>query len=198
MKFFDTVFPSMYSTYLFDEKYIDLAADYANMIADILFNGSASLLANCKSMEKPTALVFTKIDGSFIAASVVEYFKNEDKDNPGNWSLIWTFDEKDIPKDALKIDFTDPQATPYYIGIASHKHCIRFESTASLVNCLLGFIYQLRKYLDVNAKEGSENSIELEGVFQARSTVEDKEKVFALEVDGEIKNLIKDDAAIEK
>jgi hypothetical protein len=198
MKLFDTVLPEMYSKYLFEEKNTDLSSEFTDMLSDTLFTGTANILASCKSMEHPVAFTFTKLDGSFVAASIVQYFKNEDKDNPGNWSLVWTFDEKDVPESALKIDFNDPQASSYFAGSAGSKYGIRFESTASMINCLLGFLVCLKKYLDENAKEGAEVSVEQDGVFQARVVVENKEKVFALEVDGEIKNLIKDDKAIEK
>jgi hypothetical protein len=57
---------------------------------------------------------------------------------------------------------------------------------------------QIKKWLDENAKEGEETVIECPGLFQARVGIEGGEKVFAIEADGEIKNIIKDDAAIEK
>ena len=57
---------------------------------------------------------------------------------------------------------------------------------------------QLKKWLDENAKEGVEVKIEQDGIFQARVAVENGEKVFAVEADGEVKNLIKDDTADEK
>lgn len=198
MKLFDTVLPSMYSKYLFEEKNTDLAPEHTDKMADVLFTGVANILASCKSMDHPVAFTFKKMDGTIIAASVVQYFKNEDKNNPGNWSLIWTFDEKDIPENALKIDFSDPQAGSYFVGAAGSKYGMRFESNSAMTDCLFGFIVQLKKYLDENVKEGVDVSVELEGIFQARAAVENKEKVFAIEVDGEIKNLIKDDAAIEK
>ena len=56
---------------------------------------------------------------------------------------------------------------------------------------------QLRKWLDENTKSSEEALIELDGVFQARGAIEGGEKVFAIEPAGEIKILIKDDAAIE-
>ena len=59
-------------------------------------------------------------------------------------------------------------------------------------------LVQLHKWLDENAKEDMVESIELDGVFTARVGVEDGVKVFSIEPHGEIKNLIKDDAAIEK
>jgi len=56
----------------------------------------------------------------------------------------------------------------------------------------------LRRWLDENAKENEVVSIEQDGVFEARVAVENGEKVFAIEPAGEVKIIIKDDAAIEK
>ena len=59
-------------------------------------------------------------------------------------------------------------------------------------------LQQIYKWLDENAKEGEEVIVEQDGIFQARVAVENGEKVFAIEPAGEVKMLIKDDAAIEK
>ena len=58
-------------------------------------------------------------------------------------------------------------------------------------------IAQIKKWLEANAVEGEEVGVELDGIFQASVAVENGEKVFSLVPDGEIKKLIKDDAAIE-
>ena len=165
---------------------------------DVIFTGTANLLSQAKSKDKATAFTFRKIDGSLIAAAVVQYFENEDKKNPGNWSLVWTFDEADIPENSLLIDFSDTQTHSYFRAVAGEKYGMRFEGVAELVDCLVYALSTLKKWLDENAKENAETSIELDGFFQARVAVENGEKIFAIEPDGEIKNLIKDDAAIEK
>lgn len=198
MKLFETMLPSMYSKSLFEEKNTDLASEHTDKMADILFTGTAYVLKSAKSKEKPAAYVFNKIDGTVIAAAIVQFFENSDKDNPGNWSLVWTFDAADIPDGALRITLDDLKSHQYFRSVAGEKYGIRFESPSAMVDCLTVLIAQIKKCLDENAKAGSEFSIEQDGIFQARSTVENGEKVFALEVDGEIKNLIKDDAAIEK
>ena len=188
----------MYSKGLFEEKCSDLAPEHTDKMFDVIFTGTANLLNQAKSQDKPTAFTFRKIDGSLIAAALVQFFPNEDKSNPGNWSLVWTFDEADIPENSLKIDFSDTQTHSYFRQVAGEKYGMRFEGVTELVDCLTYALTSLKKWLDENAKEGSETSVELDGFFQARVAVENGEKVFALEADGEIKNLIKDDAAIEK
>ena len=198
MKLFDTNLPQNYSKMLFEEKCLDLAPDHMDKMFDVIFTGVANLLNQSKSQKHATAFTFKKIDGSLIAAAIVQYFENSDANNPGNWSLVWTFDQNDIPVDSLVIDFSDTQTHSYFRAVAGEKYGMRFEDVAALIDCLACALIQLKKWLDENAKEGVETSIELDGFFQARVTVENGEKVFALEPAGEIKNLIKDDAAIEK
>lgn len=198
MKLFDTQLPQMYSKGLFEEKCLDLAPEHTDKMFDVLFTGASNILNQAKSQEKPTALTFRTVTGTLIAAAIVQFFANEDSNNPGNWSLVWTFDETDIPENALKIDFSDVQTHSYFIAAAGQKYGIKFQDTGSLVNCITYVLIQLKKWLDENAKERSEVGVEMDGVFQARVAVENGEKVFAIEPAGEIKNLIKDDAAIEK
>lgn len=198
MKLFDTNLPAMYSKGLFEEKNSDLAPEFMDKMIDVTFTGSAILLNQAKSQEKATALCFRNVDNSLIAAGICQFFPAEDSDTPGNWSLVWTFDEADIPEGALQIDFNNPQTHSYFRSVAGEKYGMRFETTDAVVDCLSYTLVQIKKWLDENAKEGSEVSIELDGVFQARVEVVNGEKQFALEMDGLIKQLIKDDAAIEK
>ena len=197
-KLYETSLPANFSKVLFDEKNLDLAPEHMDKINDVIFTGVANILKAAKSMEKPVAYTFRGMAKNFIAGAVVQYFPGEDAKTPGNWSLVWTFDEKDIPDNALQIDFSNAESHTYFRAAAGEKYGMGFKSVDMLVNTLLTAIEQIKKWLDENAKEGSEVSVEQEGVFQARVAIEGGEKVFAIEADGEIKNLIKDDTAIEK
>ena len=198
MKLFETKLPDAFSRALFDEMNLDLAQDHLDKIYDCIFVGTAQLLAHSKSMDHPTAFVFDKLDGSFVAACIVQFFDNEDKKNPGNWNMVWTFNEEDIPKNAFQIKLSNPQSHTYFIGVAGEKYGMRFEDSGCLANTLVYAMSQLKKWLDENAKEGETIMVEQDGLFQGRVAIEGGEKVFAIEPDGEIKNIIKDDAAIEK
>ena len=198
MKLFDTQMPQMYSKALFEEKCTDLAPEHTGKMLDVVFTGTANLLNQAKSKDKATVFTFRKINGDLIAAAMVRFFENEDTNNPGNWSLVWTFDDADIPEGALTIDLSDSQTHSYFRAVAGEKYGMRFEDTAAMTDCLTYALIHVKKWLDENAKEGAEVSLEFDGFFQARVAIENGEKVFAIEPDGEIKNLIKDDAAIEK
>lgn len=198
MKIYDTTLPQNYSKGLFEEKNYDLAPEHLDKMFYTLFTATSNLLNNVKKQDKPAAFVFERIDGTVVAAAIVQFFANEDASKPGNWNLVWTFDESDIPENSLKISLNDVQTHTYFKSIAGEKWGMTFKDPACLVTCLTYALEQLRKWLDENATENEEIMIEQESVFQARVAVENGEKVFAIEPAGEIKMLIKDDSAIEK
>jgi hypothetical protein len=131
-----------------------------------------------------------------VAAMTIEYFDN--KENPGNWTLTWTFNEEDLPANTNKLDLQNDNTHPYFRVAAGEKYGIKFYDRSALVILMTVAAEQLYKWLDENAKEGSIIDIELESVFTASVEVVDGNKVFAVEPAGEIKTLIKDDSAIEK
>lgn len=197
-KLTDTEIPDHFSRGLFEEKGIDIAPEHMTKILDSAVTGIANLLNNAKSTDKPTAYTITRFDHQFVVACIVEYFDNTDKNNPGNWSMVWTFDEADIPKDALKIDISNVETHSYIRSIAGEKYGMKYYDESCLVTTTIYGFSQIKKWLDENASESEEIGVEVESLFQARVIVENGVKIFAIEADGEIKNLIKDDAAIEK
>lgn len=198
MKFVETTLPGNYSRDLYEDNNLDIAAEHVDKIFDVAVTAVADILSHTKSMNHPTAFVFNDLGKNFVAAAIVQYFESSDKDTPGNWSLVWTFEEGDIPANAVTISLDDPSSHTSFRGIAASKYGITFKDTGCLTTCIISTMVQLKKWLDENAKEGAEVIIEQDSLFQARVSVENGQKVFAMEVDGEIKNLIKDDAAIEK
>ena len=198
MKINDSTLPHIYSKGLFDEFAFDLAEAHADKICDILFTGTSDALNELKKKDQPVTFEFYKVDGSFVAGAICQYFENEDPEKPGNWSLVWTFDESDIPENAVRYSLNNDQTHSYFRGTAGNKWGIRFKHPEAIKTTLTYMLQQIYNWLDQNAKENEEVTLEQDGVFQARVAVENGEKVFALEPAGEIKMLIKDDAAIEK
>lgn len=193
----ETALPQNLSRVLLEDKHLDVAAEHTSMIYDVLFTAVANLLNSAKSVEKPTAFVITRVDGSVVIAAILQYFPGETKKDPGNWSLVWTFDQSDIPEGSLVINIADPNTHSYFASVFLEKYSI-MEEDDTLIDLFKTAAEQLHKWLDENAKAGEEVTIEEDGVFQARVAIENDEKVFSIEPDGEIKVLIKDDAAIEK
>lgn len=197
MKLKESQLPEMYSKALFEEVYFDLAPDHTDKMFDVLFTGTSAVLNFTKSKERPAAYAFKALNGTFIAAAIVQYFEST-SENPGNWSLVWTFDEADIPDNALVNTLDDSQTHQYFIGVAGNKYAMQFKNESAIMNCLVYCLTHLKKWLDENAKETEEVSIELDGIFKARVAVENGEKVFALEPGEDVKVLIKSDDMIEK
>ena len=198
MKLSETSMPQNYSRGLLEDKLYDIAPDHTGKFGYILFHGVASILAANKDKDRPVAFIVNRIDEKFVAAAIVQYFDNDDKNNPGNWNLVWTFDENDIPENAKRIFLKDPNSHPFFITVAANRYNMEFKQEAAIINLLSYFMEILYKWLDENAKPDEEVLIEQDGVFQARVGIENGEKVFSVEPMGEVKMLIKDDAAIEK
>ena len=199
MNLYDTQLPAVFSKGLYEEKCMDLAPEHLDKMYDCFVTGVANLLNNAKSMETPTAYVVRKVEGGFVVGCVVQYFENkDDKNNPGNWNMTWTFNEEDIPKNASIIGIDNTQTHSYFRAVAGEKWGMVFQDEGSLVTTLIYAFEQLKKWLDENVKENQDVSIEVDGIFEAKAAVENGEKVFAITADGPIKMLIKDDNKIEK
>ena len=85
----------------------------------------------------------------------------------------------------------------FFRSVAHTKHSMGFDSVESMGDIFRYLLKTIVKWLDDNAADGEENGVSLDGVIQFRVAVENGEKVMSAEPDGEIKQLIKDDAAIE-
>ena len=198
MKLSESSMPQNYSRGLIEDKQYDIAPDHTGKFGYILFHGVASILAANKDKNKPVAFVLDRLDGKVVAVAILQYFDNNDKNSPGNWNLVWSFDENDIPADAKKIYLKDPNSHPYFITVAANRYNMEFKNEPAIINLLTYFMETLYKWLDENAKVDEEVVIEQEGVFQARVGIENGEKAFSVEPMGEVKMIVKDDAAIEK
>lgn len=189
-----------WSNRIFNEFKYDIGPEHMDKLFDVVFTASANALNMIKKKDAKTAFTFTNTDKSLIAAAICEYFPNEDASKPGNWSLVWTFDESDLVdvKENNKIDIADIRSHEFFRGVAGNKWGMIFEDPGSMIVTINSVLVDLKKFLDENATADDTFTVEQDGIFQARVAVEDGAKVFAVEPAGEIKILIKDDTAIEK
>ena len=196
---YDTSFPSNWSEKMAYQYNWDLRPEFVTKILECIFVATSEILSSAKLAEKPVALTYREANKQLTAAAIVQFFpNNDDPTKPGNWSLVWTFDENDIPADAQVIEGTDPNVYVYYKAVGGAKFNLEYDSSDVINTLNVGTLSEIKKWLDENAKENDEVGISLDGVFQARVAVEGGIKVFAIEPAGEIKMLIKDDSAIEK
>lgn len=193
----DTKIPKIYQTGLYSEKSMDLSWEHTDKMLSTMVAGVTEYLSSIKSKDYPVAFAFRESNDEFIAAAVVEFHEGN-KGEVGNWSYSWTFYEDDIPSNARIENPYKAEIVQYFRNIAINKYSMIFDQPdypGIMFSYLLSVI---KKYLNDNASESEEWGVKLDGVIQFRVAVEDGEKVLSAEVDGEIKQLIKDDAAIEK
>lgn len=172
-------------------------ASYANKVVDVMFTGVSLALNSLKKKDKPTAFVFDELNGNFIMGAVVEYHAGKAKDDPGNWSYVWTFNKTDIPDTATVYKASDPISHAFFQGAAMDKYTFTLDNMW-IATMFIDMAKTISKWLDDNASENDIVGVELDGVFQARAAVEGGSVVKSIEVIGDTKVLIKDDAAIEK
>lgn len=197
MKLNETSMPEMFSKGLFEEYSKDVAPQHTDKCCDILFNGATMVLGAAKSKDHPVAFTINKLDDSVIVAGIIRYFPSKDKNNPGSWNIAWTFNAEDIPEDAQIIKLKDAQTHSYFRGYAGEKYGMQFKDEGNLITTLTYVPTTIKKWLNENAKESEEISIEQDGVWKARVAVENGEKVFAIEVTGETTAKAKEDIALE-
>lgn len=195
--FMSSSIPEVFSRGLSDDKGLVVGANHTDKIANVLFIATSELLKELKNKEFPAVFRFTDLNGDLIAAAIVKYNANTDAKQPGNWSYIWTFDAADITDGSRIMDNTDTKSYPYFVSTAGSKYHMGFNQQSYISELSTYLLKTISKWLDDNANDKEETVIELEGVFQARCGVEDGKVVKSIEVIGEVKAIIKDDAGIE-
>lgn len=170
---------------------------YGIKTAYTLFTGATALLSAKKNQAKPTAFIIDELNGNFVMGAVVEYHAGKDKKDPGNWSYAWTFNKSDIPENAEVFHIYDGMGSQmFFDSVAMNKYNFTMLSEC-IVPTITGMAKTISKWLDDNVNENDIVGVELDGVFQARVAVEGGEVVKSIEVIGDTKAMIKNDASIE-
>ena len=180
--------------------------DRPERIVKAFFAASAAYLSKVKvsKADEAVALVLTDISGNFKFAGIVEYHENKDNpDEPGNWSYVMTFDSKTLDtleknKGLKKLLYSSDAFKAVFDKVAYDVAGIQFQHQTYMFDACLLVVDTLLQVLDREAKEDEIVDIELPGYFTASVSVEDGEKVFAITPDGHMKQIIKDDTALDK
>ena len=192
----ETKIPELFTKALYTEREYDLADEHTDKVLYSLVNGVSSCLGDIKSKEYPVAFIFEENNLDFIIGAVVEYHPNEDESQPGNWSYVWSFNKDDIPDNARQVKI-DANLSAYFRGTADKKYGMGFKTLEALIELSRYMFRSISSWLDENAKEGEENGVQMDGVIIFRCAVENGVIVKSAEPVGEVKVLIKGDAAIE-
>lgn len=195
-KLMESNLPENYQRMLEQEAMQVIDSSHTSRVVEILFEAVSKCLAAMKTKDKAQAFVFEELNGTFIAGAIVQY--HDGGDNAGdNWSYVWTFDESDIPENSHLIKMTDIAAHEYFNSVSYDK----FRSAVKdkcIVQLYTKFMKVLSQWLEDNANPSDTVSISYDHVFEAQVIVEGEKVIKSLEIDGELKTLIKDDSLIEK
>lgn len=114
-----------------------------------------------------------------------------------------TFDSKTLDnieksKSLKKMLYSSDAFKAIFDKVAYDVAGIQFQHQTYMFDACLLVVDTLLQVLDREAKEGEIVDIELPGYFTASVSVEDGEKIFAITPDGHMKQIIKDDTALDK
>lgn len=191
----DSNLPTIWSKIIYDQDGFTLSATHCDKMMYVLFTGVSNALKAMKNKEYPVAFELDMPNKEFVGAAIVQFIPGEDG-NPGHWNYVWTFDKEDIPSNARVQSITNTLTWVYFRACAGAKYGMTFEPNTEGI-AMSRLLWCINQWLEDNANENEEVGIVLDGIFEARVAVEDKEKVKSLEVIGETKAIIKDDADIE-
>lgn len=171
--------------------------DKVGIVYDTLIMAMSDFLSQVKSKENKIALAVKDLKGNLLLGGIVSYHKNENEEMPGNWSYELTFNEEDLNGCNVSLS-TDPHFNRVFLKTLENLHGLLLDDPIVMQPMIEEGINVVKQWLDVNAKENEEISVEHPGFFVASVSVENGEKVYAIVPDGAMKRLIKDDSALEE
>ena len=169
------------------------------------FAATSVYLSKVKEADPKTAaaLVLTDIAGEFKFAAIVEYHENENTDEPGNWSYIFTFNQEDLTeleatKTVKKYLYGDSAFKSILDKVAYDIGSIEFQHERYMYECCRILVDTIIQVLDSEAVDNDTVEIELAGYVTFTVSVENDEKIFTATPAGAMKEIIKGDADLEK
>jgi hypothetical protein len=194
-KIMETTIPDTWSQEMDNAHEYILHPTTCEKIAVVMAEGVTNYLNAIKKQDKPVAFVFEELNENFIAGAIVEYHPGKN-DDPGNWSYVWTFTPDDIPDNAKIVKASDTTSQHFFTSVSMNKYNFTIDPEAISIMFMV-LMKTISKYLEDNASKDDINGVEIPGELQAQVAIEGDEIVKSIEPIGELKVLIKDDAAIE-
>ena len=178
----------------------DVSPEEAVWWAKVAFAGITDYLNIVKHKDSPKVVLIQDLKGNRIAYAAVQWIPAEDENEAGtgNWTYYWSFDCDSIPEGA-EVSTLDQEKVQTVISKRAYDMCKMSISTPSFISQLTVFLFNIIKdTLDQQAvEEGHTWVLELDGYFEAAVEVVNGEKEFSILPKGEMKTLIKSDAANE-
>lgn len=175
----------------------------------LFFDAVTNFLAKVKSTDLSAGLSIEDERGVFQFAAKVEYFKNESGDDlPGNWGYSFTFNPDDLKKVDKMYSTSSNEFKDLGVLIAKNRYgmVLTVESNNSdyvsnereVFSKVMGCVARtVRNWVDENSVSSEPVSVEIPGKVIIEAMLENDQKVCSITPSGELKNIIKDDCAIE-
>ena len=170
----------------------------------LLFSGFAKYLGHEKNKTIVKACRNT-LDNQFHFGAMVTFMPSEEDETKGSFNLVFTFDESDIPADAVVADIMDPVLNHILTQEAFSQYNMNFFSNSSQGNKKLvdhvGIALAvgadcIKEYLRENANV--DPNLELDDFFTATVQTDGSKNYYAITPSAALKQYVKDDAAIEE
>jgi len=195
MNFYDSSIVQDYKAAANDIGYFWDPAN-THLIYKCMLEGISRFLGEVKEQTTKVSIVIQTLEGEFRLAGIVGYHAPEEEGQVGNWSYVTTFDEEDI-KDTKQYLCNDSYFHRIMARVFFESMHGDFNEMAHIQKLCIIACDLLLKWLDVNADPATAKELTLDGYFKAKVEVEDSLKVFSITPAGEMKTLMKGDAANE-
>lgn len=174
----------------------------------LLFESVANFLGKVKQTKKPVGLILEDPYQNFAFAAIVEYHENTVADDmPGNWTFTFTFDPADLDG-ATVYRASGNEFKEILIDISEHSYGFNFELMGDqdvldvkrivMTQVIAIAAKTIRQWVDENSNSSEPVVTQIKGKCIIEACLDSAgKKVFSITPDGELKNIIKDDAALE-
>lgn len=190
----------------------DLDPADAGLLLNLYISAIVDFLSSVKvKKERKISIRVTDDKTDFLIGFACEYHEPEEVSevDTGNWTLIGSFKEDEIKfidedkaKYAKVYESSDDSVTVAILNYAARHFNIRFHSKEFIKQLCIALFRALNKYIDDNAKIGSEEVIEIANVaiikFEAEKDKDGKPSYISksIDLDGSLKRKIKDDSVL--
>lgn len=201
MDLLNTAIPSQVSIDALQRYSFNMATANIPTAYTLLFTSIATFLQLRESKDAgKVSLSIHDERGNFKIAGIVSYHAPDEDakdDERGNWSLEFTLDEKDLREVSVKFDNMNSE----YISILNNefKNSFngKFKSTTYIPQVFAICIDSLINQLDNLVTEDKAVDIKLNGIFIASGAVEDGQKVISIVPGSVVKQIVKNDSALQ-
>jgi hypothetical protein len=188
VKLQDSKFMDDYLSLILDDTY-ELSATSAYKVFDSIIYGMAKLLSSEKDKNKKVAAVLKNSENEILLSMIVEYNQDSEDEEVNNWLVSMSVNKDDITEDTSVMSQYDSQLQFAIAEAAAKRNHFRYLDSIALVSLSQSFGKTLNNWLDKNANEEEEMSIE-DDLFTASVAVEGDDKIFAITPGANIKKVI--------